>query len=155
MQAGAKPNWIKTGCGPDVAQNHIYKLLFALAADPEFLVEDRLHAWVLDLATSSLAMHALAWTDRYNTMAHQNTDEQLFWGAFHEIFFGSEPLETGGWNLLAAIACWDADWGTETFELFCAARDIYRSRLSDGGISFEEVISASMQARIGHPIVYR
>lgn len=155
MQPGASPNWMKSGCNPDVASNHIYKLLFAVAADPEFLVEDRLHAWVLDLATSSLAMHALAWTDRYNTMAHQITDELLFWGAFHEIFFDSEPLEADGWNLLPAMRRCDANWDEGTVELFRSARDIYRARLSNGGISVEEVISVSMQARAAYPLVYR
>lgn len=154
MRPGAAPNWMKTGCDPDIAPNHIYKLLFGLAADPGFLVEDRLHAWALDLSTASLAMHALAWTDRYNTMAHQVTDELLYWGAFHDIFFNSAPLEADSWNLLPAMMGCNANWDAASAEVFQSAREIYRRGLSGGGTSAEEVISVAMQARTRYPLVY-
>lgn len=154
MQPGAHPNWQKIGCDLDVAPMHIYKLLFNLAADYEFLVKDRLSAWAIDLATASLAMHALAWTDRYTTMAYRTTDELLHWAAFDDIFFGIEPLEDSGWGIASAMANSRAEWGSGSFEVFCKAREIYRALLVDGGISDQDVLLVSMQARTRHPLIY-
>lgn len=155
MQKGAQPDWRKTGCGPDIAPTHIYKLLFALAADPHFLVKDRLSAWFLDLTTSALAMHALAWTDRYTTMGHRVTDEMLYWAAFDEILFGSEPLEDDGWAVSSAMEYSQAEWTYESFGIFCKARMMYHDSIIDGGLSVKDVISVAMSARREHPLVYR
>lgn len=154
MQAGASPNWTQCGCESDAPPNHIYKLLLSLAADSCFLVEDRLQAWGLDLATAALAMHALAWTDRYNTMG-ELTNELFFWNAFDAIYFDDEPLETDDWNLLPAMARCSAEWNEASVGLFSSARELYRSMFAECGISVNEVNSVAMRARETYPLSYR
>jgi len=155
MQPGAKPDWQKTGCNPDIAPMHIYKLLFGMAADTNFLVEDRFNAWFLDMGTAALAMHAWAWTDRYCTMGGLITDEMLYWGAFDEIFFSEDPLESEGWGIKDAMTYCQADWQEDSFGAFCKAREIYRELVNDGGLSAKEIMSVAMSARRRYPLIYR
>lgn len=68
----------------------VWKYLFDLAKDFNFLVADRLERWALDLATASAAMYAIVYSNRYDTIGSTRprketliaagTDE-LFWKA--------------------------------------------------------------------------
>lgn len=155
MQAGATPNWEKVGIKSDIAPIHIYKLLFALAADPQFLVAERLRVWSLDLATAALAMHALAWIDRYRTMALGKPAELFYWAAFWEIFFCDDPLEDEKREIGLAMLQSDAQWGGGSFRLFVEAREIYRTILEAAGISPNEVYALVRYVRdVAHPLAF-
>lgn len=154
MEAGARPHWLAVGCDADIASAHIYKLLFALAAAPDFLVADRFHAWALDLATAALAMYALAWTNRYTTMGLRIYDEKLFWMALDKIYFDPEPFDLDGDELLPAMERCQASWSSDSLNRFKEARKYYRDFLSQGGISAQEVRQCAMNATERHPLVY-
>lgn len=154
LNAKASPNWSQIGVDADVSPLHIYKVLFALAADAEFLVADRLVTWALDLATAALAMHALAWADRYTTFGLHITDELIFWAAFDGLLFNSEPLEPDNRELVAAMTRCSAEWNLAAVETFLRARETYHSELSELGVSVNEVFAVAMQATKVHCLVY-
>lgn len=154
MAAGAFPDWSRVGCDDDIAPVHIYKLLFALAADPDFLVADRFDAWFLDFATASLAMHALAWADRYTTMGAHLADELLFWKAFYRIFFGTDPLDTDGWGITPAMKCIRAYWSESSLECFSRARAAYHEMLAVSGISSMQIVHCLDRVRADYPLIY-
>lgn len=151
---GAYPNWDQIGVGSDVAFQHIYKALFAMAADSGFLVADRLDLWTFDLATSALAMHALAWTDRYSTFGFSITDEMLFWSAFDHVLFDQEAGEVDDWYLLPAMKCCAAEWDEKALSVFTAARNIYQDELSKYDISTNDVMKIVEMASTAHPLIY-
>lgn len=88
---GARPDWRRCGIEPDSAPQHIYKTLFRIAADEEFVSGSRLDAWALDMATAALALFAIAWSDRYATFGPEASDEPIFWGAFEQLLFEPDP----------------------------------------------------------------
>lgn len=154
LQPGAKPDWRKLGCNEDIAPAHIYKLLFGMAAEPNFLVSDRFDSWFLDMATAALAMHAMAWIDRYDIMGNM-TDEKIYWGGFDEIFFAEDPLESDGWGIKDAMTLCQADWHPVSFSLFSKAREKYRELIEDGGLSVPEIMFVAMAAKRKFPAIYR
>ncbi|MFZ2852604.1 MAG: hypothetical protein WAZ34_00660 [Rhodocyclaceae bacterium] len=155
MENGAIPDWSRAGIDSDVLPLHIYKMLFSLAADAEFLVADRLAAWSLDIATAALAMHAFAWSDRYTTFGGSRvTDEILFWAAFVEVLYETEALEPDSRQLCAAMGRCDAEWGLASFAVFQSARESYVNELDKNGLSAKEVFSVAMQATEVHGLIY-
>ncbi len=155
MQPGAEPDWGLIGVSDDVAPQHIYKALFAMAADTEFLVEDRLEAWALSLATAALAMHALAWSDRYTIFGLQITEEMVFWGALSLLFFNSETDDVDSKHLRSAMKRCQAEWDERSFDVFTAARKIYYDELADCGTSFQDIMCIVKTAKNVHPQIYR
>lgn len=153
MEAGAHPDWPTVGCDADIAPAHIYKLLFALASVPDFLVADRFQAWALDLATAALAMYASAWTDRYTTMGVRVYDEKIFWMALEKVYFDPVPFDSGD-ELLPAMERLQASWGADSLNRFKEARTYYQDVLSQGGISAQEVRKCAMNATERHPLVF-
>ncbi len=140
------PAWARTGIGADVSSTHIYKALFSLAADTRFLKADRLVTWSLDLATAALAMHALAWSDRYTTFDDLMPDELIYWIAFEEILFTSESLDGDNTEIVRAMLQLDAEWCVETFSIFNRAREIYQCQLAELGLTATEVLDIAMLA---------
>ena len=155
LNARAIPNWQLAGVEADVSPLHIYKALFSLAADASYLVADRLAAWSLDLATSALAMHALAWTDRYNTFDESISDEMIFWCALDDLFFTQELFNLDKQNFVGAMSRCNAEWSKDSCIKFFLARKLYRTELRDLGITRKDVISIAMQSTSAHPLVYR
>lgn len=153
MKPGVRPDWNSVGYSRDIAADHTYKLLFAFAADPKFLNERRLPIWSLDLATASLAMHALAWVDRYNTMASGGPEELHYWCALHAIFFAVEPIDT--FEVGAALECSPANWQQESLSCLIRARESYHSLLHSLDISPLEISAAVTNVRRQHPLIYR
>lgn len=154
MRSGAWPDWARLGVSADSPHEYIHKLLVAIAATPEFLVEDRLEAWSLDLATSALAMHALAWPNRYETMALGAPPELLYWAALYEIFFESEPGEIDCWSLGGVLADWPADWSEHTAATFQNARQTYSALLWGLGLKPGDVCAGLLNTREQWPLVY-
>jgi hypothetical protein len=154
LACGASPDWRRLGVSSDVSHEHVYKLLFAFAADPDFLVKDRLSAWSLDLATSALAMHALAWTDRYNTMALGMPPELHYWVAFHEIFFNSDLIELNHWSIASAMENWPADWPEGSTAVLVNARSVYSTLLKDLGLAPGQVCAGLFKTREERPLIF-
>ena len=155
MRKGAHPDWSATGFGSDISSEHIYKLLFCLAADPAFLIEERLQAWAIDLASAALAMHAIAWIDRYETMGIQPSDELFYWAAFDEIFFREDPLEADGWFVELTMKRSSATWHSSSFSLFIRAREIYHQQLERYGLTPAEISAIVQRTRNKHGLVYQ
>ncbi|TXT29782.1 MAG: hypothetical protein FD131_2248 [Rhodocyclaceae bacterium] len=154
MRRGASPDWQRLGVSSDIPYEHVYKLLFALAADPAFLVEDRLQAWFLDLATSALAMHALAWTDRYNTMALGMPPELQYWVAFHEIFFNPDIAEIDYRSIAYVMECWPADWSEGSATVLVNARKSYSDLLGDLGLEPSDICAGLLKTRDQRPLIF-
>lgn len=155
IKARAIPDWNITGIDADISSQHIYKALFSLAADSKFLVADRLEAWSLDLATAALAMHALAWTDRFTTFDQPISDELLFWCAFDDLMFRNESIDLDNRDFVGAMTKCNSDWSPESFGLFLSARETYHGELKEVGISASEVIDIAMQATQIHKLELR
>lgn len=153
MKPGVRPDWNFVGCSRDIAADHVYKLLFALAADPKFLNERRLPIWSLDSATASLAMHGLAWVDRYNTMALGGPEELHYWSALHAVFFTVEPFDY--FEIGPAVGCSSANWQQESLSCLMRARESYHSLLHSLDISPQQISAAVMNVRRQHPLIYR
>ncbi len=155
MKAKACPDWQRVGCEKDISPRHIYKLLFSLAADSTFLVEERLEVWALDMATSALAMHTLAWTDRYNTIGGGRgiSTERAFWAAFLEIFFGQDQ-EIDRRFISTAANFTQANWSDNSIDVFRKAREIYWAELAAARISPKDVLNVAMTVTKRHPLVY-
>lgn len=154
MACGASPDWRRLGVSSDVSYEHVYKVLFALAADPDFLVEDRLSAWSLDLATSALAMHALAWTDRYSTMALGMPPELQYWVAFHEILFNPDHQEVDHGSIASVMESWPADWTKESGAALANARHAYSTLLKDLGLAPGHVCAGLFKTREERPLIF-
>jgi len=155
MQDGAEPDWQRIGVDNDVAPQHVYKTLFAMAADTDFLVADRLEAWTISLATAALAMHALAWSDRYTTMGVYVTEEMVFWSALDHIMFDCDTDEVDFYRLRSAMARCQAEWDEGSLDVFMSARSIYHDGLLKYGISIQDVLNLIKTAKSEHPLVYR
>lgn len=154
MKVKASPDWSRMSIKSDISSDHIYKLLFSLAADPEFLVEDRFEAWVFDLATAALAMGAVAWVDRYKTMTRETTEEIIYWAAFRDIFFSRETFEADGHYVKLAMRQSGANWHESSMSLFLKAREAYQQALIRFGLSFEEILTVVKGGQDFHPIQY-
>lgn len=155
MNRVAHPDWERAGIEEDAPAIHIYKTLFAIAADTEFLVADRLSEWSMGLATAALAMHSLAWTNRYRTFGFPGGGvERVFWCAFDMILFGTEPVEDIERYVVNAMNCCNAQWSEDSFTLLLKARETYQSELAALGILLNDVRSATMQTQQVHRLKY-
>lgn len=154
MNVVPQPDWSKTGIKADVSHSHIYKTLFSLAADSNFMIADRLSSWSLDLATSALAMHALAWTDRYQTFGVRVTEEVLFWAAFSQFLFSSQVPEFDKSGLLPAMDRVEAQWDLASVQTLLGARETYHAILGELGVAPTDVFTVAMQGASAHPLIY-
>lgn len=155
MQPGAEPDWGLIGVSDDIAPQHIYKALFAMASDTDFLIKDRLKEWTFSLATAALAMHALAWSDRYTVLGVSVTEEMVFWGAFETLLFRSDVIDEDCKHIRSAMLRCQAEWNEKTFDVFTDARKIYRKELVNLGITYQDVIDIVKMGEGEHPLVYR
>lgn len=170
MNAGASPSWERVGVGPDVPVAHVHRLLFSIGADTEFLEGDRLSAWALDLATSGLAAHALAWTDRYRVLGHQITEERLFLGAIDALLLTSAPTEVAYLSgetveaqhldsidlvLSSAMSRCDSDWCHSGVTGLHRARAAYMTEMTVLGISLADIEYVSRAAQRDKNLEYR
>lgn len=155
MKRPPRPDWSVVGVESDIAPRNVYRLLLALAGDADFLVADRLHVWALDLVSAALAMHALAWTDRYTTHGGRITPEMIYWRAFAAVFYSDEP-DCAVVNAIAAALDVNKNDCTEA-----AVDSLYRARLSYWELlSKLHVDRRSLGALVGRcwrarPVVYR
>lgn len=154
MRASPVPAWSIIGVEDDLAEVHIHKALLAIAADIEFLKAERLHAWAFDLASAGLAMHALAWTDRYTTFGLPVQSERLCWMALSAMFFDLE----GEWDDRQVKATMDhlrLAWSPEVEQSLLEGRASYLREIHELGLDVESLIAVARHATDVHKLIYR
>jgi hypothetical protein len=149
------PYWGAAGISGDEPEGFVHRLLFGLSTDCEFLVADRFQAWALDLVSAAFAMHALAWTERYQTHGARVSPELIFWRAFEQLYLSEEPEEVIHDGLVAALEVIGASWTDDTLGILYRARRWYRRWLSDLGIDICVVAETVRRCWRVRPIVYR
>lgn len=155
LDACAKPNWSDLNVDMDISPQHVCRLLLGLVPDADFLQGARLKAWALDLATAGLALHALAWSDRYNTMGAKITIEQILWAAISKIFFSEAELDDDDFEIASAM---EEIYGCilpSFIETFLRGRREYQAQISQLGVSVPSLMQVVMRIRQIHPLVYR
>ena len=65
MNSPASPNWVSLNIEADIGANEVHRLLFAMAADEAFLVEDRFEVDVTRF-NRHLLRSKLNWSDSYD-----------------------------------------------------------------------------------------
>lgn len=154
MRASPVPSWSIIGVEDDLAEVHIHKALLAIAADIGFLKAERLHAWAFDLASAGLAMHALAWTDRYTTFGLPVQSERLCWMTLSAMFF-----DLGGeWDEHHVKATMDhlrLGWSPEVEQSLLEGRASYLREIQELGLDVESLIAVARQSTDVHQLIYR
>jgi len=150
----AQPSWSKTGIDSDIQPLHIYKLLFALGAETQFLVGDRLAAWSLDLATAALALHAYAWTDRFSNYGVPPSDAVIYGAALDDIFFSLEELNVYNGCFMSALSASPSNMIDIEYNKFLEARILYQTELIQLGLTFADVYAVSKIATKSHPLIH-
>ena len=132
----------------DVSIGHIYRLLFAIAADAEFLRDGRLLTWALDLATASAAAIAMCLAGSLDARPRR---EQVVLNAldallFGELVNGEAPVSRANlWGgnveeaLRVAMNVVRADWSCSGTEMFYEARRAYVGEMAALGVSLADI----------------
>ena len=139
----------------DISAQHIYKYLFSLSNDPDFLTGYKLKVWIFDLATAAFAMHAVAWADRYKTFGYALSQEMIYWGAFQELFINPTQIEDEYEFLELALIDCSGRFNLTQIELLKSAKLLYQNELEELGSSIHEVASLVMQLRKNYPMKYK
>lgn len=126
----ASPNWFRTGIREDVPPQHFYRLLFCLSADHNFLCGERLSAWVMDMASATLTLSAMAWPWREPNGLGDGPPESFFLRAMTEALFSKDDEPIDGLVLESAI-----------LECRCIADDSYISVLTEARESLQTQLS--------------
>lgn len=139
-----------------VSTASVWKFLFGLSKDFDFLVDNRLDRWALDLATASAAMYAYAFSNRYDTFGSMHPiKETLIVAGTTDLFWEEETdLSTVLWRfgglleevpdeILLALYCrlWEA-------------RESYWELMSALGISPTQIKVILHQQWVERPIVF-
>lgn len=149
----ARPCWTEISVAPDISINHIYRLLFCLAATPDFLVQDRYQSWCLDLVTSGIAMYALAWTDPLNSLRDRKQPEVIFWEAFEALFFEAAPDCDALAAARRAMKMSHVKWSPQAGDLLLRAREDYKQALERLGVPLSHVnqmVQAAWRGAVKH-----
>lgn len=154
-RAAPRPSWDAAGISSDTPAVLVHQLLLAVSTDSDFLIADRFEAWVLDLASAAYAMHAMAWSERYQTHGLRVTPELIFWRAFDLLFLSDEPEDVVHDGLAAALDLIGAAWTEDTLATLHRARRWYRRWLADLGLDVPTVAEAVRRCWRVQPIVYQ
>lgn len=154
MDQGASPNWNITGIQTDIAPQHVHRLLFCMSADRNFLKGERLSAWALDLASATLILFALAWSNRYETFGLGGSPESIFLESLVDLLFTDSDLDTV--EYLAKLALLEGNVLDDRFciETLMEARESLKTQLKVLGINPQylgDVINATWN---NEPLIY-
>ena len=143
-----RPSRALLGSEADATPGRIYRLLFAIGADSEFLGDDAVAAWALDLASAGAAAIALYFAGNPYVAPHR---EQVIIAAIDSLLFGchidgvasEHRAHLWGGNvdemLRAAMSKLDANWGAAGTTSYYAARKSYRTEMHELGFDVEDV----------------
>jgi hypothetical protein len=150
------PDWRFLGIDQDVPTPHMHKLLFAIAADEDFLQGVALSAWSMDMASAGLAAIASAWSERYlNFGGRIETDARFFWAGFDCIFFGRGHMPAIERTLDSAMVTSGLEPTTAWRESLLRGRNAYQRELRELGLSFQEIREQVACTFSRHPLEYR
>jgi hypothetical protein len=155
MDTPPEPRWASIGIEDDAPACHVHKVLFAIAGDSEFFKADRLHPWAFDLATSALAMHALAWTDRFRAFGFRVESVRIYWQALSMIFFAPPARSWDEGFLRVAATHLQIPWSERLHQVLKDARHSYLNEIASLGVAIEELVSVARHATDVHRLVYR
>ncbi len=143
-----KPNRTLLGQEAQAVPARIYRLLFAIGCDSDFLREDVLPRWALDLATAGAAAVALFYGNNPYLRPHE---EQLILNAIDAMMFGrhvdgvAAEHRANLWGgdvvevLRGAMNSCQVDWGLSDNSNFYRARQAYRAELLALGIDVDDI----------------
>jgi hypothetical protein len=143
-----KPNRALLGNEVHAVPARVYRLLFAIGCDSDFLREDVLPRWALDLATAGAAAVALFYGNDPYVSPHE---EQLILNAIDAMMFGrhvdgvAAEHRANLWGgdvvevLRAAMNSCQVDWGLSGNSNFYRARQAYRVELLALGIDVDDI----------------
>lgn len=151
MANGCWPDWSVVGVSLDTP---VYQVLFSLAADETFLVDEIVDVWALDLATAALALYSEAWCDRYNTFGARVSKESIFWAAFYQIFFRPDDEVFDDYFIRIAMSMCDSRWSDRVIDMYSRARISYITQLNNLGVSVDKVFQVVMAGPEQTPLVY-
>lgn len=155
LSPGASPDWSKVGIPVDTPPEHVHKILFLLVFDREFLVEDRLVAWSLDLAIATLALFSLAWANRYETFGRHISPEARFLDAMSFVLSDDMTQSDGEFRLLPVLREFGVSNGSKYIETFNLGRKSLIEILSPLNIFLEDLNRSIESAIKAQPLTYR
>ena len=123
----------------DLAPSQVHQTLLAIAGDGQFLQGDRMEAWCLDLASSCLALRALASAKRPMGVARRIESETIYLAALEALLFveldDSELGElVGQVNVVGRF-----DWSADVFDTLVRAWEHYHKRLQTYGLTAHNI----------------
>lgn len=142
----ASPNWFRTGIQEDVPPQHFYRLLFCLSADQNFLRGERLSAWVMDMASTTLILSAMDWPWSEQNSFGDGPPESFFLRAITEVLFSKDDEPFDYWTLEPAILECRCIADDSLKLVLTAARESVQTQLSILGIypdKMKKVIEAT------------
>lgn len=155
MRESPVPDWSQIGVDIDTHAMQVHKVLLAIAADSQFLVAERQYAWAFDLATSALAMFALAWSDRYATFGFHATSEQAYWGVFLATFFKQQSSSDDiADHISDALVGFDLSMLGTIMQTISGARASYINEISELGLSIHDLVRVARHATDVHPVAF-
>lgn len=152
MDEETSPDWRRAAVPLDLAEGHVYKLLFSIPADPRFLVGERLDRWAIDSVTALLALFSHCWADRYEKWIANMSPERAYFTALEAIFLGEEPIGEIRRELLCAMQWSDAQWSATSWEKFLKGRSAYAAFLTEIGLSVADVVERLACLRDAEPL---
>lgn len=140
LRMGASPDWSIVGSWDDLAAERVYKLLFAIGADQNFLAnKDRLRNWAVDSATAGLAVFAVDWGDGYFRLSRKHGSELVYFFAYDAIYFDDESIGRKDWRFQGAMKDCRGKCRGAYLSAFARARAEYREFCRPLGIFIDEV----------------
>ena len=156
-----KPDLALLGREAQAVPARIYRLLFSIGCDSEFLRDDVLTRWALDLATAGAAAVALFYVNDPYVSPHE---EQVILNAIDAVMFGrhvdgvAAEYRSNLWGgdvaeaLRAAMENCQADWDIAGNSNFFRARQAYRAELHALGIDVDDLYDLNRpEPRPGSP----
>ena len=125
-----------------------------MAGDFDFLKAERKHAWAFDLATAALLMHALAWTDRYQTFGFRVESEQICWWTLSTMFFALHDDDWEARNVKATMNHLRIPWSDQLHQVLRDGRVSYLDEINDLGLDVASLVAVARYATDVHQLVY-
>lgn len=151
---GREPAWDRIGSVLELGSAPVHKVMFSLARDPEFLVDDKLLAWALDLSTAALALQASTWCRRYDDFGVFPSEEAIFWAALDAIFFQAAAPGRNNHSVVVAMSRCHDFWTDQDFEMFLWGRETYRGLVQAAGVDINKLYVVAMRATEIHPMEF-
>lgn len=123
----------------DLAPSQVHQTLLAIAGDGQFLQGDRMEAWCLDLASSCLALHALARARWLMGVARRIESETIYLAALEALLFVELDENELGELVGQVNVVGRFDWSADVFDTLVKAREHYHKRLQTYGLTAHNI----------------